>query len=373
MLKRTRECGDGGNLRSKGVSALKAAAVYIGTVVGAGFATGQEILQFFTRFGVFGWGGLFITTILFIIFGYIIMDLGRDLNAQSHLEIIRYSGGNVVGTVVDAVIILFLFGGLVTMIAGTGALFEQQLRLPALAGNVIMAVITAITVMSGITGVINSISVVVPFLLTAVFGISVFSLIRYPASLSEAAAIPATGGLAGNWLLSAVLYVSYNTVTSVAVLGPLGVETRDRKSVWKGAFLGGLGLGLGSFMINAAMLGHIAEIGALEVPMLYIAGKISPFVQLIYAIVLIAEVYTTAVGSLYGFTSRIAEMRKMRGDSRLLIICVTACALFASRIGFTNLVKYLYPLVGYGGVALLAALVISVFKPKRSDARNFFF
>lgn len=352
-------------MRNKGVSALKVAATYIGTVVGAGFATGQEIFQFFTRFGVSGLAGLVITTILFIFFGYIIMDLGRDLNARSHLEIIRYSGGNILGTVVDVIISFFLFGGLATMMAGTGALFEQQLKLPALPGNLIMAVITAITVMKGITGVINSISVVVPFLLVSVFGISIFSLIRYPASMPEAAAASVTGGLANHWMLSAILYVSYNTVTSVAVLGPLGAEAKDGKSVWKGAFLGGFGLGLGSLMIYAAMLSHLENIEAIEVPMLFVAGKISPFVQLIYTVVLIAEVYTTAVGSLYGFTSRVAEMRKTRGGERLTIICTTACALLASRIGFSNLVKYLYPLVGYGGVALLAALVISVFKTGR--------
>ena len=38
-------------MKNTGVSTLKVAAAYIGTVVGAGFATGQEILQFFNRFG----------------------------------------------------------------------------------------------------------------------------------------------------------------------------------------------------------------------------------------------------------------------------------------------------------------------------------
>lgn len=38
------------------VSTFKVAATYIGTVVGAGFATGQEVLQFFNRFGAMGTG-----------------------------------------------------------------------------------------------------------------------------------------------------------------------------------------------------------------------------------------------------------------------------------------------------------------------------
>ena len=116
-------------MKNEGVTTFKVAAVYIGTIVGAGFATGQEVLQFFNRFGIWGLGGLAVATILFIVFGYIIMDLGRVLNARSHLEVIRYSGGNILGTFIDIVITIFLFGSLTAMIAGTGALFEQQLKL----------------------------------------------------------------------------------------------------------------------------------------------------------------------------------------------------------------------------------------------------
>jgi len=36
------------------VSTFKVAATYIGTVVGAGFASGQEMLQFFAVFGLKG-------------------------------------------------------------------------------------------------------------------------------------------------------------------------------------------------------------------------------------------------------------------------------------------------------------------------------
>lgn len=170
-------------MRKEGVSTFKVAAAYIGTIVGAGFATGQEVLQFFNRFGGWGLGGLTVVTVLFIVFGYIIMDLGNALNAQSHLEVIRHCGGNILGTFMDIVITIFLFGSLTAMIAGTGALFEQQLKLSPFAGNLFMASITVITVLTGINGVINSISFVVPFLLAAVVGISTYSVITHPVNL----------------------------------------------------------------------------------------------------------------------------------------------------------------------------------------------
>ncbi len=344
-------------MQKQGVSTLKVAATYIGTIVGAGFATGQEVLQFFSRFGAGGLAGLILTTIMFIVFGYIIIDLGKKLNARSHLEIIRYSGGRIIGTIIDAVITFFLFGALTAMIAGTGALFTQQFHLPSWIGNIMMALLTAVTVLTGINGVINSISYVVPFLLIAVGGISIYSIVNAPPNMTAAVVNAGDNGLISNWFLAAVLYVSYNTVISIAVLGPLGVQARSKTAIRNGAILGGIGLGIGSIMIYLALSGHIQNIQKLEVPMLYIAGGISSVVQIIYAVVLIAEVYTTAVGSLYGFTSRITNMSKNPRKSKIIVIAATLIALVASQFGFSNLVKYLYPVVGYGGIVLLVCLI----------------
>jgi uncharacterized membrane protein YkvI len=332
-------------VKKDNVSTLKIAATYIGTVVGAGFATGQEVLQFFARFGILGLGGLFITAILFVVFGYIIMELGNVLRSSSHLEIIQHCGGKILGT-------------LTVMIAGNGALFEQQFRLPAISGNLVMAVLTAITVLTGINGVINSISFVVPFLLTAVLGISIFSIINYPPDFQFTSSMTGLTSLVNNWLAAAILYVSYNTVVSIAILGPLGNKARDKKSIWYGAVLGGLGLGLGSVMIYMALLGHMADINKLEVPMLFIAGGISPVIQAVYGVVLVAEVYTTAVSSLFGFASRIVDVKVSTGKIRTVVVVTTAASLLVSRFGFSNLVKYLYPVVGYCGVILLIALVL---------------
>lgn len=352
-------------MKKEGISTLKLAATYIGTIVGAGFATGQEVLQFFARFGIDGIYGLILTTLLFIVFGYIIMVLGKELNVDSHLEIIRYSGGKIIGTLIDIIIIFFLFGALTAMIAGSGALFEQQFQLSSFIGNIVMAIITALTVLTGISGVINSISFIVPFLLVSVTGISVYTIMTNPPNIEVTTAIVEESGLISNWALAAILYISYNTVLSIAVLGPLGVKARDKKSILFGSILGGLGLGLGSIMIFLALFGNISEIATLEVPMIYIAGKISPFMQIIYAIVLIAEVYTTAVGSLFGFVARIVDMKEKPRKGRWTVLLVTVAAFLASQFGFTNLVKYLYPIVGYGGIVLLICLVYSLYRNRK--------
>jgi len=119
-------------------------------------------------------------------------------------------------------------------------------------------------------------------------------------------------------------------------------------------------------IIFLALSSDISDIRNLEIPMIYIAGRISPLVQIIYAVVLIAEVYTTAVGALFGFTSRLTNIEKEPHQARYIIIISTIVALIASQFGFSNLVKYLYPLVGYGGILLLGCLLYVRFKRKFS-------
>ncbi len=349
-------------MKKEGISAAKLAATYIGVVVGAGFATGQEVLQFFSKFGISGIAGLLLATGLFVLFGFIIMDLGLRLNAKSHMEILRYAGGKYLGIFMDVLTTFFLFGALTAMMAGTGAIFEQQLTLPGFWGNLIMGVLACVTVMTGIRGIVNSISAVVPLLLLSVFGISLYALFTTPPNLTQA--IESSGGLVSNWFLSAVLYVAYNTVISIAILGPLGLNARDRRAIKYGAVLGGVGLGFSLLMIYLALSASAPQIAGLEVPMASVAGRISPAVQLIYALVLISEIYTTAVGSLYGFTARFSGYKKFPLKENSLIIVTTAAALLGSQFGFSNLVKYLYPIVGYGGIALLLCLLFTEFRRK---------
>ena len=341
-------------MKKNGVSTWKIAAAYIGTVVGAGFATGQEILQFFVRFGKPGLLGILTATVLFVFFGGVIMELGNRLNARSHLEIIRYANGALLGGLADVLITFFLFGSFTAMMAGTGALLQQQLGLPMAVGSLLMGVLTAATVLTGVEGVINSISFVVPFLLVSVIGVSGYSILHAPPTFTPADL--GQNSLIANWPVSAILYVSYNIMLSVAVLGALGANARDARALKRGAILGGVGLGGASALIFLALCANLSRVSGLEVPMIYIAGRISPLAQILYGMVLVAEIYTTAVGSLFGFASRILPPRSGRAGNWIVVVGTTAMALLASQLGFSNLVKYLFPVEGVCGILLLGGL-----------------
>lgn len=358
----------------KPISAFKVATVYIGTIVGAGFASGQEILQFFSYFGIPGIIGQGIATFLFIFFGIIILELARKLAAGSHREVIQYAGGRWLGAFIDAVITLFLFGAFTAMAAGAGAIFKEQFGLPYLLGSFVMAAAVMLVVLLGVHGVINAISFVVPLLLVSVLGICIATLTSRPLELTAISQWVDPGRApVPFWPFSAIIYVSYNLVMGVAVLAPLGRLAESPKALQKGALYGGLGLGIGALAINAALLANFPLVSNYEVPMVYIASLFSPAAQFGYSIVLLAEIFTTAVGGLYGFAVRISDQGKPA--YRWIVIASSLCALIASQFGFSKLVGTLFPAAGFAGLLMLGGLLLGyvkenviaqpAFKPKR--------
>ncbi|MBC7084234.1 MAG: hypothetical protein H5T95_12230 [Firmicutes bacterium] len=341
-------------MTEKRVFTLGVAATYIGTVVGAGFASGQEVLQFFGHFGLRGIPAVGLAVALFSLYGYLILELGRKLGAKSHLPVVREAGGHVVGTAVDGVITFFLFGALVAMTAGAGAVFDEQFGLPSAVGNVLLVVAALLTVLAGIHGVVTAISLVVPALLVAVVGISVATLLRTPLNPAAIRALDPARAAVPSWPLSSVVYVSYNIVLAVGVLAPLGAIAAGPRTLKLGAVLGGLGLGVGALAIHLALLATLPQSARLQVPMIYIAGRFPVLVQVGYSLILLLEIYTTAVGNLYGFVARIVKPRS--AAFRWLVVATSVVALLAGRLGFSRIVRTLYPAVGYAGLLLLLAL-----------------
>ncbi|MDI6710177.1 MAG: hypothetical protein QMC81_00275 [Thermoanaerobacterales bacterium] len=348
--------------RKHGLTAFQIAAAYIAVTIGAGFASGQEVLQFFAFFGPDSFSAVILATVLFIFFGAVILQFGHELGARSHLEIIRHAGGPLMGAAMDVVVTFFLFGGLAAMLAGAGATVGQQFGLAPWTGSVAMLTVTLGTVLLGLTGILCSFSFLVPVLILGVVALAAVILFLYPPSpaLIQLARQPWAAAVP-SWPVSALTYVSYNIVIAVAVLGPLGALAERRRFLTRGAIAGGVGVGVGVLAINLVLL-SLPDAAAFPIPMAYAAGVVAPFAQAAYAGVLLAAIYTTAVGDLFGFTSRFAAPGT--GRFRLIAAGAGLAALGAGQLGFTVLVRFLYAGVGIAGFLLLGALVYGYFRAR---------
>lgn len=342
---------------------LKIASAFIGVIVGAGFASGQEILKYFTSFGYFGMFGVLLSSALFAYLGMNLTTIGSRLQTTSHKEAIYKICGKYIGFVVDAIIIFTLFGVGVVMIAGAGSIVKQQFHLQPFMGSLIMLVIVLLTMMLNVDKVVGIIGSITPFLFVMIIIVSIYSLFTMdlsfhslnPIAKSQESNLP-------NWFISAVNYVSFNIAVGAGMALVIGGAEKDEKIASKGGFLGGLGIGILILFANLAIFSRIDSVAEADMPLLKLVDEISPILGLIMSLILFGMIFNTAVSMFYAFVARFFNMEKKATTIPIIITCIVG--FIASFVGFTKLVDYLYPLIGYLGLFLVFALIYAPYKIK---------
>lgn len=80
---------------------LRVAFAFVGIIVGAGFATGQEIMQYFVAFGINGIWGAVLSAVIMSVWAMIILQLGSYFRASEHGEVFRRVSHPIFSRVLD--------------------------------------------------------------------------------------------------------------------------------------------------------------------------------------------------------------------------------------------------------------------------------
>lgn len=343
--------------KQKNISAYHIAAAYTGTVVGAGFASGQEIMQFFAAYGLAGFRGILLASLLFMLYGYLLLNLGSFYNARSHQTVIKYILSGKTSPLIDFTITGFLFITLTAMIAGAGAVGKEYLNLPYSLGSFVMALMVLGTVYLGVNFIIRALAAVVPFLVTGIFAITILAIFdskTQPLPGLQQIPFPDLHPPLPGWGLSALVYTSYNLIIALGVLIPLGNRVTEKKTMKLGSLLGSIFLGAGAAAVMLTLILNFPRAAEYEIPMLYAVSHYSPLVHILYTMILFTEIYSTAVGNLFGLSARLTSLITL-GHNKVITI-LTLAALLLSSLGFSRLVHYFYPVAGLAGIVLLLAL-----------------
>ena len=338
------------------LKAISYAGVYVGAVIGAGYASGQEVLQFFAGYGLIGIIGAILTTIMFIWYGSVFMELGNRLQTCSHRDVLNYLCGNKLGFVGDYVLLFFMFGCVSIMFSGGGAAIHEYWGLPVIVGKLIIAAMTLATVIFGFSSSVRALGIVSPIIIFSVIGISVITLSSHFDQLStiDNSLQNLTPTLATPlWWTSAVVYVSYNVSLATSTLTAMGGKESSLKTLRQAGILGGFSLGLCLLFITVALLSDLSNVIEYQIPFLQIATNISPTIGILFSVVLVIAIFTTAVTNLYGCVIRFYDSHKHPAKFRTLTISLVALSLLASLFPFSTLINVLYPALGLLGMVIM--------------------
>ncbi|MEN6567279.1 MAG: hypothetical protein ABFC57_13370 [Veillonellales bacterium] len=327
---------------------FRVAATYSGAIIGAGFASGQELTQFFVLYGSNGLLGIVLAGILFAWLGSRLLELGCHLKATGYHQLLYYVCGTKTGFILDMMIALFLFSVLSVMLAGAGTICRDQFGLPYWLGLAVTALAVTLTALRGIDGVTTANMFITPVLATTmlVIGLSCLAYHGLDSDLFHLSPQP-TDWPAPCWPLASLLYVSYNLVLGAAIIAPLGASV-PKTARLLGSLIGGLTLTLLAGVTVLAVMLHYEEILTEEIPMLYIAGTQHDFNRLTYSLMFVAAIYTTALTNLYGCAAKLHSSTRFSFSASLLI--VISLSMLCSQFGFADLIVALYPIFGYAAL-----------------------
>lgn len=330
-------------------NSFKIASIYIGTVIGAGFASGQEIMQFFTKYGIRGLYGILVASLLFSLIGSFILLKVYRYRIQSYDQLLRPALGSVIGSLMEGLLSLLLLSGYCIMLAGSGALFQQQFGLPKAFGILFMSLITFIIFLFSIRGLAWINTMVVPILFMGIIGIGTWVIFHCGLTLSNEVG-SSFNIYTGNWITSALLYVSYNSIGAAVVMCSLLPLINSSKAAWGGGIMGGLGLGLLAMFLLIPTLILYTDIHGIEIPMMAIATKVGSPIKVGYGILLWLAMLTTAIADGFVLIQSIEKRMPTYHVLNCLIFCMAAIPL--ANLGFKNLVNTLYPAFGYIGIGI---------------------
>lgn len=334
--------------------------VIIGTLIGAGFASGQEMYIFFYSYGINGIFGLILSSFFMGIVIYKTLGIILKYDISSYKEFINLiinkkskkeylNIKNILNIVINIFILITFF----IMIAGFGAYFEQQIKINHFIGSSILALLCFFVFKSNVKGLVRVNEILIPILIILIVltGILNFSKININNVINDIS-IKASSG----WIISSLLYASYNSILLIPTLITLKNYIKNKKNILIISLIATLIIIILSIILFFILTNIDIDISQLEMPIVYVIQKMFSGLIIVYGFVIISSIFTTSISLGTSFLQNVVKNEKSY-TLIAFIMCITSVVI--SNFGFANLVNLLYPIFGYLGFLQIFKIFIT--------------
>ena len=346
----------------KKLNCIEITSLYIGVIMGAGFASGRECWQFFGVFGQNGYYGAVFITICFVALACMLTYIAKSKNTSNLGRLVSPFENRYIDNVIGWTIGIIYYTLIIAMTAAGGSLLNQQFGISKVFGGLVIAVLCIITVLGDFERLSGVFRLLVPILFVIVV-VTILLTIHMDFGQSGAVSGYRPGRMSPNWPVSALVFMAYNSLGLITMAGSCSLNAKDTKNAYTGAVLGALCLGGLTILLLRALLTDMAFSSSLDLPMLGFSARISPVLNIIYAIVLYGAVYSTGASTYYGFSTRIKDGK----IKKYIIVAGAAAGFLLGLTGFKKLVEFLYPVQGYIGMLFIFLIIINFFRELKSE------
>jgi len=347
-------------MKNKTRKNIAVAGALVSFLIGSGFATGQELMQFYVSYGLLGCvGSLLLSGILLSWVSVVAMEDGNKLQLDTANAIWKYYCGRIPGKVIEIFTIVFLFLILVVMISGAGAAVNQCFGLEPVVGRAIMAFLVLLTVFLGISRLTKVLSAIGVALIALVLAVAVVALVQNAGQIGHADA-----RLAGKevvkasprWWLSGPLYASFVAVCFVPFLIGVSKELSTPRDARRSGMLGMGVFYLVSALVCFALLSTIEHTAEASIPTQIMADQIGSAFSFLYFALLFLGIFSTAIALLWLCCNAVFKDEK---SLRFRLLGAAACfgAFFASVLPYKTVLNVVFSYTGYLGFFVVACML----------------
>ena len=332
----------------------------MGSVVGAGFASGQEVMQFFTHLGFTGSIGAGIVAMLLLSWVFMtILEDGRKYQFSNTNEIFAHYCGKKIGLFFEWFVPILMFLVYSIMISAAGATVNEHYGLSPAVGRIGMAAMTLSTVLLGLKRLARIVGSVAPMFIGLTIFIGLTSIIKNPEGIANSGQVLSTIQVPyaySHWLVSGIMYAAFLLVGFMPFTAGVGRLTRNHKETMLSGLFAGIFFLTGAMILSTGLLVNIGQVYDRQIPSLFVASAHFPIVASLFALLMLAGTYTSSVAMLWTAVNRV-ERNDQTPRYRVAALVMTLFAFIGGHLPFATMVGIIYPTIGYLGLVLVAGMV----------------
>ena len=157
-----------------------------------------------------------------------------------------------------------------------------------------------------------------------------------------------------NWLLTSILYASYNCVLLIPVLISMKDYVSKSENIKYISIIVSIIIAILLITVFLFLIKVDVNIKELEMPAVYAINNIWPGIKNVYGIIILISIFTTAISLGLSFLKNVS-INKKSYDVVAVLIC--ASSVVFSGFGFSNLVNLMYPVLGVLGLVQIMQII----------------
>jgi len=360
-------------------AAFAMAAVWFATHSGGGFATGNQEVNYFVKYG---WYSIFLPIVAMLILGWghrNALVLAKDYKTydyRSFGDALFHPYEKYFSIIFELGFILLIICGVSTSIAGSGSLLKSSLDIPYGIGIVVVGIVLLLLTIFGSELIIKVLNlktyfIIITLLILCVLGIQMGAF-NFERILATQETFDTSFGDAVWHMLIYIGFQAFTVLPIISVSHHIKTTQDCNRFMLFGTVLNGAFL----VIICIMLLGFSPEVLNQTLPVYFVTTKLAlPWLKILYSVILFVALLGTAISLIFSTVARFEpvlikknifkSLRTRRiAISLITIVLCTGISVF----GLTNIVVKGYGSVGYIGLlfVLLPEIVVGTIKIRKN-------